>query len=69
MKINIKYISRKYYDKSNIWQWVWTWKRYKYVKGLIIRIFGVYVNIRENNTFEKLIKITQDKRSGYINKI
>jgi hypothetical protein len=30
-------------------------KRYKYVKGFIMRIFGVYINVRESNATDKLI--------------
>jgi hypothetical protein len=55
MKINISYISTKYYDRTNITQWMWMFKRYKNVKGFIMRIFGIYFNVRENNATEKLI--------------
>ena len=57
MKINISYCSLRYYNKTNIIQWVWMFKRYKYVKGFIIRIFGIYLNVRENNSLQKLIKL------------
>jgi len=50
-------MSPKNYNKSNITQWMWYFKKYKYVRGVIFRIFGVYVNIRERNSFEKLIAI------------
>lgn len=55
MKINIGHISTKHYDRTTILQWVWIFKRYKYVKGFIMRIFGIYINVCENNAFEKLI--------------
>ena len=55
MKININYCSIKNYNKTNITQWVWMFKRYKYVKGFIMRIFGVYINVRESNATDKLI--------------
>ena len=54
--MKISYCSTKHYDKTNITQWVWMFKKYKNVKGFIMRIFGVYVNIRENNATEKLIE-------------
>ena len=56
MKINISYISTKHYDRTNIIQWVWMFKRYTYVKGFIMRIFGIYINVRENNATEKMIE-------------
>lgn len=31
-------------------------KKYKHIKGFIFRFFGIYFNIRENNTTEKLIE-------------
>jgi len=55
MKINISYISTKHYDRTNIMQWAWMFKKYKYVSGFIMRIFGVYINVREKNATEKLI--------------
>jgi len=55
MKINVSYISTKYYDRTNITQWMWYFERYRYIKGFRIRIFGVYINIREKNALEKLI--------------
>lgn len=59
MKININYISIKHYDRTNIMQWVWWFDKYKYIKGFKIRLFGVYINVRENNATEKLIKISR----------
>ncbi len=59
MKISVSYTSTKYYDITNIMQWVWKFKRYRCVKGFIMRIFGIYINIRENNATEKIIKKVQ----------
>lgn len=59
MKINIGYCSINYYDKKTIYQWFWKYRKYKYVKGFFFRIFGFYINIRENNATEKLIKLAQ----------
>lgn len=62
MKINISYTSTKHYDKTNIMQWVWMFRRSKYINGFIMRIFGVYFNVRENNykkKFDEMIKKTQ----------
>ncbi len=61
MKVNISYCSTKYYDRTNITQWMWMFKRHKYIKGFIMRIFGVYFNVRENNAFEKLLGIWKEQ--------
>lgn len=61
MKINISYCSTKHYDRTNITQWMWMFKRYTNIKGFIIRIFGVYINVREKGAFEKLIGIHKNK--------
>lgn len=57
MVINIDYISRKHFNKSNIIQWVWLFRSYKYVNGFQMRIFGLHINIRENKATEKLIAL------------
>lgn len=57
MKIDVKFISTKYYDRTNIGQWFWYFKPYTFVNGFIMRIFGVYFNVREDNATEKLIEI------------
>lgn len=62
MKINIDYISTKHYDRTNIVHWMFMFKRYTAVKGFIMRIFGIYINARENNSTEKLIKLFQESR-------
>ncbi len=66
MKINVKYISTKHYDRTNISQWMWMFKKYTGVRGFIIRIFGVYINCRENNATEKLIAKWNESRANRI---
>lgn len=61
MKINISYTSTKYFDRTTIKGWVWTFKRYSYIKGFIMRICGVYFNVREKYASEKLMKIARNK--------
>lgn len=56
MKININYTNPEHYDRTNITQWVWMFKKYTYARGFIMRIFGVYINVVENNITEKLIE-------------
>lgn len=57
MKIDVSYIGIKHYNRKTIIQWIWMFKRYTNVKGFIMRIFGVYINVRENDATEKLIKL------------
>lgn len=45
------------------------YKPYTNIKGFILRICGVYINVRENNATEKLIKIFKDRRNETRNKI
>lgn len=42
--------------------WFFYFKRYISVKGFIIRIFGVYVNVREKNTSAILIKKMRESK-------
>jgi len=62
MKINVSYTSTKWYDRTNITQWMWMFKRYTHVRGFILRVFGVYINVRENNATEKLIKLFRESK-------
>lgn len=62
MKVNISYVSTKYYDAHSIIQWAWMFKKYRHVKGFILRVFGVYLNIRENRSTEKLTKLFVESR-------
>ena len=55
MKINVNYISTKWYDKTNIGSWFWYFRPYKFITGFNIRIFGIHFNIREKNGTDKII--------------
>jgi len=35
--------------------WFWYFKKFKFIKGFIIRIFGIDIRISENNSMLKLI--------------
>jgi hypothetical protein len=59
MKIDISYMHYKKYGNICGHYWFFMFKRYTFVKGFIVRIFGVYINFREKNAFEKLIKINK----------
>lgn len=57
MKINIYFTSLKYYNLNDVDQWFWYFKRYTYINGFIVRFCGIYINCREHDATEKLIKI------------
>lgn len=56
MKIDIKYISTKWFPIKKIGWWVFYFKKYTYIKGVQIRVFGIHFNIRETNATSKLLK-------------
>lgn len=62
MLIGINYVGRKHYDATNIGQWMWYFKKYTFVKGFNIRIFGLHFNVREDNATQKLIEIGRKQR-------
>jgi hypothetical protein len=64
MKINVSFISIKHYSKKNIGQWFWMFRRYTLIKGFIVRICGVYINVRERKAFEKLIGIANSRKTN-----
>ena len=64
MIINVNYVSRKWYDNTNIDQWLWYFKRYAYIKGFNMRICGIHFNIREKNATAKLIAISKRMSDG-----
>ncbi len=66
MKTSISFTPIKYYNWKNIDQWIWHFHTYKSIKGFILRIFGIYINVRENDATEKLITKFHENRK-YIN--
>ncbi len=42
------------YPINKIGQWVWYFKKYKYLKGVNIRIFGCHFNIREDISISQI---------------
>jgi hypothetical protein len=48
--------------------WFFYFKKYSHVKGFIIRLVGIYINVREKNATEKLIKIHHDQVKANENK-
>jgi hypothetical protein len=61
METNVSFISPKHYDINNINQWMFHFHTYKNIKGFIFRMFGIYFNVREKNSTEKLIQIWRAK--------
>jgi hypothetical protein len=39
--------------------WFWYFRKFKFVKGFVIRIFGIHFIVKEENHLEKLIEIGQ----------
>ncbi len=64
MKIDISFTNIKHYDISNVGQWAWMFKRKKFVKGFILRFFGIYFNVRETYAMEKLLTLWHARRSS-----
>lgn len=56
MKVNIYYCPISDYNKTNITQWAFMFRRYKFINGFVMRVFGIYINIREKNATQKLLK-------------
>lgn len=52
MKINISLIP--YFNDT---QWWFYYKPYIFINGFILRICGVYINVREKDHFNKLLAI------------
>ena len=61
MKITLEYVSTKHYNGKNIIQWMWMFRKYAYVKGFTIRLFGININIRESNATQKMINQFKNK--------
>lgn len=53
MKINVKYISRDLFD-NRLRNWIFSFKKYKHMKGFNIRLFGLHFNVTEKGGVEKL---------------
>jgi hypothetical protein len=67
IKINVTYVSRKWYrdvdgkGTLDLRQWRWYFRTYKNVWGFHLRVFGVHFNIREKNATAKLINIFRER--------
>jgi len=55
MKVDINYISTKHFEIDKLGWWAFYFKRYTYIRGFNLRVFGVHFNIRETNATEKLL--------------
>lgn len=64
MQININYISRRHY-KGKGWKawkyWLYWGRSSNYIFSKTLRLFGVTVTIKEDNSFNKLIKALKNK--------
>lgn len=50
-------------------EWFWYFKKNKFLKGFTIRIFGINVMVKEEDSFNKLIHIGNIQRELRKNKI
>jgi hypothetical protein len=69
MKLSISYCKLKYYNINNISQWIFMFKKRKYLNGFIMRIFGVYFNYHDNTLFyanKKFLKKNRCKVYNYL---
>ena len=57
MKTDVSYTKRVYYKdaQDGLKQWIFYFRKYESIRGFIMRIFGVYFNVREKNARQKLI--------------
>lgn len=66
MKINVSF-QKPFGSKINeIKQWIWMFKWYTACYGFITRIFGVYINVRENDATNKILEaIRKNKKEQH----
>lgn len=61
MKTNISYIGINHFPFNKILWWIFYFKKYKFIKGFNLRMFGLHFNIREDKALEKLLSISTFK--------
>ena len=54
MKVSVKYISRKFFDNGKIWNWVFSFRKFKHFRGFNIRLLGVHINVTEKDGLKNL---------------
>ena len=54
MRLNIKYISRKFFGKERIKDWIFSFRKYKHFRGFNLRLFGVHINVTEKDGLKNL---------------
>lgn len=55
MKVDVNYVSVKWFPIDKIGWWLFYFKKYTYVKGFNLRILGIHFNVRENDATAKLL--------------
>ena len=60
MKIDISFQSP--FGIKYITQWMWMYKEYTACYGFIIRFFGIYINVRENDATYKIMEKAKEER-------
>lgn len=66
VRITISYVSLKHYKESSLRSiikfWLFYFKKYTFVKGFNLRVFGLNFNIREGGFLEKILKMNYNKK-------
>jgi len=62
MKIDISFQNPSWFGFKYITQWVYMYKRYTVCYGFILRIFGIYINVRENDSTHKIMEKVKEER-------
>ena len=63
MKVTCDFISPKHYDRTNFMQWAFRFWRYTFIRGFILRVFGLTINVTEKGATQKLINIHLERKS------
>lgn len=61
MSVTVTYVKKKLYEGENLKYWRWYFRKFVFIRGFQIRIFGVHVKVTESNATNKLIKIWREK--------
>jgi hypothetical protein len=57
MSVSVTYVKKKLYEGQSLKYWRWYFKKFTFIRGFQIRLFGVHVKVTESNATNKLIKM------------
>jgi len=64
LRIGISYTPLRHYSLSSIGCWIFHFQKYRLISGFILRIFGVYFNVRDKGGTDKLTEIRRITRQS-----